>query len=806
MKTFALVISILLHSIFAWSQSSLKGRIITPDQESVAYATLMMKSAEDSSLVKAWNSDLDGSFAFVNLLAGNYFLEITYVGYENYSSDLFTLAENEEKILDDIVLVEHTEQLEEVVVTAARPVVEVHPDKTVFNVDGSVNATGNDALELLRKAPGVVVDNNDNIMLLGKSGVKIYIDGKPSHLSTDDLAQFLRSMQSSEIDAIEIITNPSAKYDAEGNAGIINIRLKKDKSLGFNANVNLAYNVGTYSRYNNSVNFNYRNQDLNIFGQYANNLGKWTNYNVIYREQVGMAFDSDVDMVHDFLNHRFRLGTDYFISEKSTIGFLFNGYNNDGDFHSTSLTDIQPIGGQTISILKAASDIDQTRNNLTFNLNYAYSDNGETTLNLDADYGRFRNEGKGLQPNTYMDASGEDIIVERIFASNTPTVIDIYTFKADYERPLWEGKLAFGGKYTSVNTDNTYDFFDVIDNVHIRNLDRSNEFDYLENVGAAYFSYQRQMDKWNLSLGLRMEHTYSNGELMSERLMLTDQVKRDYWDWFPSAGLTYQLNDNNIFRLNYSRRLDRPSYQDLNPFEFKLDELTFQKGNAFLNPQYANSLSLSHTFRSKLNTTLSYSVINDLITRITDTLDASATFITFVNLDKQKVVSLAVSYPFSVTGWWNVFTNISTHRTANKATFEPGKFIDITATAFNIYAQNTFTLPFDSKLEISGFYQSPFVWAGNFEVDALYNIDIGIQKKLFNDRANLKISVSDVFKTHKVHGSNTLGGLMLEVWSGWESRQFRVNFNYLLGNQQVRAERRRRTGMEEEQRRIKTEN
>ncbi|MDH3650064.1 MAG: TonB-dependent receptor [Saprospiraceae bacterium] len=808
MKLFSILLSMLLYMPFTWSQSEsqIRGMIKTADGEGIAYATLMIKTVEDSSLVKAWNSDQDGSFAFQHVDAGRYFLEVTYVGFETFFSEVFELAPDEELVVPDIVIHERTEELEQVVVKAARPIIEIKPDKTVFNVDGSINATGSDALELLRKAPGVVVDNNDNIMLLGKSGVKVYINGKPSHLGTTDLAEYLKTMQSSEIDAIEIITNPSAKYDAEGNAGIINIRLKKDKNLGFNANLNASYSIATYPKINNALNFNYRNKEVNIFGQYGNSVGKWANYNDIYREQAGMAFDQSADMLSDYLNHRFRVGADYFVSEKSTIGFLFNGYNNEGTFHSASLVDIKPMAGQTISILHATNDIDQKRNNLTFNLNYAYNNGEETTLNIDGDYGRFRNDGESYQPNTYMDADGEDVLTERIFASNTPTTIDIYTFKADYEKSLWGGKVGFGGKYTSVNTDNTYDFFDVVDNEQIKNLDRSNEFDYLENVGAAYFSYQRQMDKWNLSIGLRMEHTYSNGELSSDRLMLVDKVEQDYWDWFPTGGLTYQMDDNNVFRLNYSRRLDRPSYQDLNPFEFKLDELTFLKGNAFLNPQYANTVSLSHTFHSKLNTSLSYSVINDLITRITDTLDATATFITFVNLDKQKVVSLAVSYPFTVNSWWNVFTNFGAHRTANKANFEPGKVIDIKATAYNLYAQNTFMIPYDFKLEISGFYQSPFIWAGNFEVDELYSIDVGLQRKLFNDRATLKMSVSDVFNTHKVHGSNRLGDLMLEVWSGWESRQFRVNFNYLLGNQQVKGERRRRTGMDEEQKRIKTEN
>ena len=808
MKTISLVLLLFLSIPFATAQidGQINGRILGAEGEEIAYATILLKRLADSTLVKAWNSELDGSFSFQHIQPGKYFIEITYVGYADHSSGLIEVTGADVISVPPIKLVEKTEELAEVVVKAARPIIEIKPDKTVFNVEGSVNATGNDALELLRKAPGVLVDNNDKIMLLGRSGVRVYINGKPTHLSTDDLAQYLKTLPSSEIEAIEIITNPSAKYEAAGNAGIINIRLKKDKNLGLNANLNSYYGIGMYGRFHNSLNFNYRNKKLNLFGNYGNSVGKWTNYNLLYREQVGMAYDQDANMWGDYLNHRFRLGADYFISEKSTIGVLFNGYNNEGAFHNTSEVDIFPIGAdQLTGKLHATNDIDQTRNNLTFNANYAYDNKKETTLNVDVDYGRFRNDGESYQPNFYMDATGSEVQTQRIFSSHTPTTIDIYTLKLDYEKPLWQGKISLGAKYSSVGTDNTFDFFDVVAENKIKNLDRSNQFDYLENVSAAYISFQRPHEKWNFSLGLRAEHTYSNGELSSDQLVLYDRVKRDYLDLFPSGGVTYQLNDHNSFRLNYSRRLDRPSYQDLNPFEFKLDELTFLKGNAFLKPQYSNNISLTHTLRSKLNSTLSYSVTNDLITRITDTLDATANFITYVNLDKQKVLSLAFSYPFTVNKWWNVFANLSAYRTHNKANFEPGKFIDITATGINTYAQNTFLLPRDIKFELSGFYRSPWVWAGNFEFDAIYGVDIGIRKKLFEDRATLKITVSDIFKTNKVHGSSELGGLKMTVWSGWDSRQFRVNFNYLLGNREVKGERRRKTGLEDEQKRIKTD-
>ena len=782
------------------------GKISTDDNDPAIYATLILARASDSIMVKAGTTDLDGKFEFVEVPSGDYRLNISYVGYQDYKTDVIRLEPGTIKELPNLILTGRTEEISEVVVTALRPIVEVQPDKTVFNVDGSINATGNTALELLRKAPGVMVDNNDNIMLQGKNGVKIYIDGKPSPLSTDDLANYLKALQSSDIDAIEIITNPSAKYDAEGNAGIINIRMKKDKKLGANANISSSYRIGTYSKYNNSASFNYRNHDLNIFGNYSNFIGKHENSMNLYREQVGMGFDQRGDHISENINHNFRLGTDLFLSKKSTIGLLVNGNFSDNNWSSASRTQIFPlVSGQTQNVLLASNSVDSERNNMNFNANYAYDNGDGITVNIDGDFGRYRNRGASLQPNFYKDATESTLLEERIFASLTPTDIDIYTFKIDFESDLGGGKFSGGAKYSKVETDNTYDFFDVIDDQHTLNIDRSNNFVYDETVNAAYVMYQKQIKNWNISAGLRMEHTHSKGVLSSEKPIDNTTVTRDYADWFPSGGISYKVNDDHSIGINYSRRIDRPSYQDLNPFEYKLDELTFQKGNAFLKPQYTNNISFTHTYKHKLNTTLSYSVTNDLITQITDTLDASASFITHVNLARQKTISMTVSYPFSVNKNWDVYGNVSAFRTDNKADFGNGKTIDIDATTVRVYAQNTFSLPHDFKLEVSGFYNSPSLWGGNFEMDAMWGLDAGIQKKFMNDRANLKLAVTDIFHTQRWHGINQFGGLKMEASGNWESRQFRMSLSYLLGNNQVKASRRRATGLEDEQRRIKSE-
>lgn len=795
-------------SASAQSKGEITGSLTAEDGEPVSFATVMLMNSKDSTMTKANSSDLDGSYTLLGAPTGEYYVEVTYIGYGITRSDVFSYTAGTSYTVPAMQLRAASEQLDEVVVKSARPLIEVHPDKTIFNVDGSINATGNTALELLRKSPGVVVDNNDNIILAGKNGVQVYIDDKPSPLSTEDLANFLKTMQSSEIDNIEIITNPSAKFDAEGNAGIINIRLKKDKSLGTNGSVDVGYRYGRTPKYSANANLNHRNKDLNLFGSYGFFHGDFENEMNFYREQQGSFYQQENDMLHGNQSHNFRLGSDFFVSDKSTLGFLFSGNINDNEGQAETVTLIGPINGELESILDATSRRQGERNNLNFNINYLFRGDNDLTWNLDLDYGRFRNETESVNPNRYYDPTHTTVTSVRDFSTQAPTDINIYTAKADHERNWLGGKFGIGVKVSLVETDNTFNFFDIPDGDPILNLDRSNNFVFEENINAGYFSFNRKLkEKWNMSLGLRVENTNSTGTLMAFGPVDNEIVERHYTDFFPSAGLTYQLNQKNSFRLNYSRRIDRPSYQDLNPFEFKLDELSFMQGNAFLKPQYSNSISLTHTYNYRLNTSLSYTRTNDVFTRITKAHDEidSTSILTFENLAKQTNLALTVSMPFEVSKWWSVYGNITAYRLHNEANLN-GDIIDLNANVLSFYAQNTFLLPKGFKFELSGWYNSPSIWEGNWTNESMYSVDIGLQKKLLNDRANLKISFSDLLNTQGWNGESRFGALYIRGGGNWESQQLRVNFSYLFGNTQVKSARKRDTGLEDENSRIKTDN
>jgi len=674
-------------------------------------------------------------------------------------------------------------------------------------VEGRFTANGITALELFRKSPGGIVDNYESLLIQGKSGVLVYIDGKRSALGGEDLAAYLNNLQSDQVDAIEIITNPSAKYDAEGNAGIINIRLVKDKNLGTNGTVNAGFRYGLNPKYNGSLNLNSRTKKLNAFGSYSIFTGENESSFFLTRNQNGRFFDQMNNDMSDNTNHGFRFGTDFFVNNDITVGFLVSGNRSENNNFSRSDTEISEVTDFVVdSLLLATNDQRSTRDNTNFNINFDYRIGEGKSLSVDLDYGRFENRNDSFQPNIYTLTDGTTELNNNTFSIITPTDIDIYTAKVDYETKFMGGQLGLGLKSTNITTDNTFDFFNIENQVRSLDSTQSNNFVYKERVNAAYVSWQKNItEKLNFMGGLRTEHTHSDGNLTSLQPNPEDDepVIRNYLNFFPSAGLTYSVNQFNNVRISYSRRIDRPNYQDLNPFEFRLDELSFRKGNPFLRPQYSNTYGLTHTYKGTLSTSLNYTVINDVSTQITqaDETRENASRLFFVNLAKQTNLGLTVSYPFSVTKWWSVYATATGYRLHNSANIE-GDIIDLTVVSMNGYAQNTFMLPKGFQMEISGWYNAPAIWEGNWTTDSQGDISAGVSKQLFKKKGNLKVSVSDIFLKNPWGGESTFGALQMTGGGRWESRQVRINFSYAFGNSQVKSARRRKTGMEEESRRV----
>ncbi|NND73190.1 MAG: TonB-dependent receptor [Rhodothermales bacterium] len=808
LQKFTLLVAIIIGPLaiqnsFAQQSGSVSGAVNDSSGDALQSATVVLFSLPDSTIVDGTITDEEGRFAFRSVSANEYFVRVSFVGFATVDVPSFKLAAGQSYELDAITLEDDAVALAGVAVEAKRDLIEVQPDKTILNVQGTITATGNTALELLRKAPGVVVDNNDNIILAGKNGVKVYIDGKPSPLSVEDLAIQLRTMQSSEIDAIEIITNPGAKYEAEGNAGIINIKLRRDQNLGLNGTIDLSLQQGENTRGSGSTTFNYRDTRFNTYGSYSLNAGDSQNYINLYRIQNNVLYDQASVMNFSGPSNSARLGTDFFVSSKTTIGFLLSGSITDRNWYNTSNTPIIDLeDNELTSTLSAISDNDGIRKNGTANLNIRRDDGEGTTFNIDVDAALFENGTETFQPNRYFVPESTVPETENISRSDAPTDISIYAAKVDYEKPVGGGKLGIGTKVSEVVTDNSYGFFNVIDGENVLDVDRSNDFKFQERIAAGYATFSRKLSVFEVSAGVRAEYTDSKGELTAFKPQDNNTVDRAYLDLFPSGGVVWQANPVNQLRLNYSRRVDRPSYQDLNPFEFKLDELTFRRGNPFLQPQYTNILALTHTYQYVLNTNLTYSYTGDFFAQISDSSGVERSFIMTRNLGSQRTVSGSISYPTNLKPWWSTYTSVTGYNTRNRGNLPGDREVDIQATVASLYHQSSFTLPRNWRFELSGWASSPSIWGAVYRVDSNYSIDTGLAKQLMGGRANLKIAFTDIFKTAPWRGIQDFDGLFIDASGGWESRQLRFNLSYNFGNRQVKKARERQTSTQDEQSRV----
>ena len=789
----------------AVSAQSIFGFVKDQHGKGLEKTTVSLLKAQDSSVVKLSVTDNDGKFAF-QADAGQYLVRASHVAYGQMYSKSVDLSGSGDVSIGDLNMTKKEAALEGVTVTSQKPMIEVKADKMIVNVEGTMNAVGNDAMELLRKSPGVTIDKDDNITLAGKNGVQVYIDGKPSPLTGTDLTSYLKSMQSSQIESIEIITNPSAKYEAAGNAGIINIRLRKNKAFGTNGSVNVGYAQGHYAKYNGGVNLNHRNRNINVFGSYNYNKGDYLMEMNLKKIQFDTLFSQQNRMVFENNTHSFKTGVDYFIDNKNTIGAVVIGNLSDNTFSTAGPMYFTYIPtGELVRILKATNTNDMKRDNVTSNINYKHTDGKGKDLNIDADYGMYRINSNQYQPNYYY---GPDSVTETsraIYNMIAPTDIDLYSLKVDYEQNFKGGKLGFGGKLGIVNTDNDFQRYDVYDWGKVLDTLKSNRFKYEENINALYINYNKQLKGLLVQFGLRAENTHSTGTstgFEKNNGHYTDYdstFKRDYTDFFPSASASFNKNPMNQWTVSYSRRIDRPAYQDLNPFEFKLNEYTYMKGNTELRPQYTNSIGLTNIFKYKLTTSLNYSHVKDMFAQIPDTVDKTKGFLTKKNLASQDVIALNISYPFKYK-WYSFFATTNSSYSHYKADFGEDRNIDLKVFAFTYFMQNSFDFGKGWKGELSGLYISPSVWQGVIRSDAMGYVDIGFQKTLFKGKGTFRGVWSDIFKTMQWGGHSDFP-VHSEFSGHGEMQQVKLNFSYRFGSNTVKAARQRNTGIEDESKR-----
>lgn len=778
---------------------------VTDDQKKpIDYVTIALYKTADSSLVKTALTDPSGKFNLLIASGGKYFVKVAMMGYTNYKSAAFNV-ENAAIDLGTLQLKPTQNNLKEVNITSTPPLIVRKLDKTVMNVENSSIAVGLTALEVLQKAPGVTVDQNDNIAMQGKQGVLIILDGKQTYMSNADMANLLRNMQSNQIESIELITNPSSKYDASGNSGIINIKTKKSKAYGANGSLNATAGMGKNFRGSTGVNLNYRNKGYNLYGNY--NLSVTERENSIIINRIATNANSDTYFGQNGLSNRkftsnsFKTGLDISLNKNNILGFLVTGNFNNGNERD----DNQTLIGKSFSTadsLNRNNNINKTNyNNLSYNVNYKTTlDSLGQEITADVDYAKYNNNNKFVYNNYFFNLSGTERKSPSFSRNDSPSIIDISAFKVDYVLPITKTvKLETGIKSSWVKTSNTLNFEELVNSNWQNDPKRSNQFVYKENINAAFANASKEFKTTSVQVGLRAEQTQSTGNSIT-----TDKVvDRNYIDFFPTLFVNQKLAKNHEMSFSYSRRIDRPEYDNLNPFVFYLDPYTFSEGNPFLNPQYTNSYELGYVFKKKYSATLSYSLTNDVIIEvILPRNEVKSLYQTWTNLAKQTSYGINFNVPISFAKWWSSNNNVNTFYLSFESPNIGGQVLKNGRLAAQFKSQHNFTLGKGFSAELNADYQSPLEY-GTIKAQSQYNIDAGIGKSLMNKKANLKFAVSDIFNTRRNQISSGLTGLTYNLDQKNETRIARLSFTYRFGKNEVKPERRRSTGTESEQNRVK---
>ena len=767
---------------FVQAQVKVSGKVHTTNNIPLPLATAYLMKANSAIVLKAVVTNEAGEYQFLDVGPGSYLVEAKMVGYTSNRSGTFDINKSDHS-LTVIHLDADNRKLQEVTVEGRRPMVESKPGKLILNVENSPLAAGNNALDIVQRAPGVSLDNNNNLQLMGQSGVAVTIDGRQTYMSGEQLLNFLKSTDGNQIKSVEVITSRSAKDDAEGAAGTINIVLKKNRMEGFNGSFNLTAGRGEKFRGNSSLSLNYKKNNTTLFGSYAYSDEKFDRKlyldRVIQNDGKKKYFEQKSTLNEEERNHSYRFGVEQKTSSRNTLTVQFNGSNNTEYNDNNSRTNIGKAVSIYDTILISSSTFKELFNRYSANLNNEFRiDSNGRKLTVDLDWSKFKSSKRVDYHNQYFNPGMNPIAPLELERSGMPIGIDIYVAKLDYEHPLSKNsKLEMGAKYSNVKSDNDLLFEIFENNQWTKDVTRTNHFVYKEQIAAGYLDYNNTVGKWSLKAGLRGEYTFSDGN----SLTMSKRVKRSYFELFPNANLTYSLNENHILSLGYTRKVTRPNYRQLNPFDYYIDKLTFERGNPYLNPQFSNEFTLSYTLLQRYNITLGVNNVRDAIVESMgqDSVQGT-TWVIRENLGKNLTSYVNLNIPVTVSKVWSMNNNIT------------GIYFDfdgmiaglpVKRKSFLLQAMSMHTLKLSKSLSanVNLRYFSPFKY-NVYDLESRWDMELGATKTFKDQRSSLKLAVSDVFNTGNQNLTTNFGPFDSSIRQYQDRRVIRLTYSYKFGN------------------------
>lgn len=775
-KKSALLFILGAASLSVNAQNKLSGRIVDENKQGIEAAVVMLISAQNKTLISTEITNKQGIF-YITPTIGSYILHISYLGYKDYSCNIEI---EEDKVLPDIELEPNVVSLKEVQVTEKkyRPLAKSVNGKIHINISLSYLADLGNALDVLKNSPGISVDNKGNISLTSLGGTAVYINGKKVRFQGDELTSYLRSLSSSIIERIETSPTPDARYEADGSGGIINIVLKRTAAPGLfiSTSHGLAYWKNLKTDSNLSLSYNKSKWQLGM--NYNHNIGHHNmsyGYEKIQNSNKSVSKTADIDKRNAFsggLDFAWQPNSIHKLSLNNSVNLLA------GPGETATTTIIYKGLENPDKILRARNDYLKQKNlRYSSNITYLYSPSDKHSLSAMADWTHFDGLARNYQPNRYFSTENK-LLQTDIYYSQPSKAIDIYALLADYRYlPNKRSELSLGAKISFIKSGNKFYF----ESNGLMDASRSNDFNYNENNIDGYFQYTYNWRKWSVSTGTRFEYMYINGILKAYNGGVSEENKNNRFKIFPNLILAYSLNEQNKFSATYSIRQDKPRYEDLNPFEYLLDELSYWKGNPFLRPQINNRLALSYTY-SKLVLSFSYNKLDDYFSSITDVFGENRTIMTTKNIGKQKQLGLDAIYSGRFFSWWDISFNTGLYYFINKLDYEKYKQT-YKRPSFIFSLNNSILLPYSINLDLSGRYYSTRQ-GGNYEVaKSTGSIDLSLSKTWMDGALRLSLIMTDILHSERWDTYGIKDNLNLSTWGYGESRKVIFRISYNIGKQ-----------------------
>jgi hypothetical protein len=806
--TFFLVTASLLQS-FSQKKYSITGQVKDISQESVAGAEVQLLQVSDSSIIQRKITRDNGKFIFSGFAAGKYLIRIEAAGQKKYASAAFQVDEQQPAINLPVIILTPLKQknMKEVVVSAKKPLIEQDIDKTTVNVEAMISAATSNVLEVLEKTPGVAVNSDGEITLNQKSGVLVLIEGRQTYLSMADLASYLRSIPGASIDKIELMTNPPARYDAAGGA-IINIKFKKNKKAGFIGNLSTGYSQGISNRVFSSLNLNYNTKKFSIFGNISGNDDK--NFSddqydrTYYDDAKIMTSTALLKNYRTEWNNDFngRVGFDYSVSKKTSFGMQVSGFARKRKDEMLYTNTFNPISAaeEVRAYGTNRSRYSNSQYAANANLLHKFNNNG-TEFTADLNYISYQNTGRQfisnhfVIPNIYPDSNN-------LFSYNLPGQLKVLVANMDYNHVLKNKLTVSGGaKASFVTNDNTADYYDIKNSNTFIDWSKSNRFIYRENINALYVNAKKDWKKIGAQLGLRMENTHIDGRQVANPVVAENQVKRKYTDLFPSVFVRYtpdSLKQHNI-TVSAAYRINRPGYQQLNPFLIFMDQFNYRAGNPYLLPSYTTTMELNYSYKQWFRYSVGYNRNSDAFFNATQNVDSI-----FINRPenaaKRRMISMAANFQLPVKKWWrtNLAIIVANFQTVGKIY---GADLTQNINAFRIQNMHMFTISKSWSAELSGRYTHGIIDLQRRLAPRWY-VNAAVQKKVMKGKGTLKLSVDDIFYSLKFIETTYTNNAEAYHVERHDTRRVGLFFNFNFGKDSFNRKKRNVDGADELKERV----